>query len=272
MLTRIISGFFLTVIMFAGIWFGDITWLILISVISLMGFFEIGRAVSEKEKKKPDSFDVIGFIGIIGYDTILYIKGMNMLLLACILLTLLVFMVAYVMQFPKYRCEKAFTAFFAFVYAPVMLSFMYLTRELPKGIFLVWLVFASSWLSDTFAYFFGRALGKHKLAPVLSPKKSIEGSIGGIFGAAVISAVYGLILYKTGAMDNSNIIWIFAIIGAAGSVISQIGDLVASGIKRDHNIKDYSHLIPGHGGIMDRFDSTIVTAPIIYFLSYYFLG
>ena len=138
------------------------------------------------------------------------------------------------------------------------------------GIYLVWMVFIASWISDTFAYFTGMLLGKHKLAPVLSPKKSIEGSIGGIAGSALAGALFGY-LFSTQVSQEVNLTVVCAVLGALGSVISQIGDLAASGIKRNYEIKDYGKLIPGHGGIMDRFDSVIVTAPIIYFLVYYMI-
>ena len=121
------------------------------------------------------------------------------------------------------------------------------------------LIFLSSWGCDTFAYCTGMLLGRHKLAPVLSPKKSVEGAIGGIAGAALLGVLYGV-------LTKGNIP-IYALICAVGAAASQVGDLAASAVKRQHNIKDYGHLIPGHGGILDRFDSVIVTAPMIYILA-----
>ena len=106
--------------------------------------------------------------------------------------------------------------------------------------------------------------GKHKLAPVLSPKKSIEGAVGGVAGAALLGLAYGLVL-GTHMEEFDNPVVACAISCAIAAVISQIGDLAASAIKRNHDIKDYGHLIPGHGGILDRFDSMIFTAPAIYF-------
>ena len=105
---------------------------------------------------------------------------------------------------------------------------------------------------------------KHKLAPVLSPKKSIEGAVGGVVGAAAAGALFGA--YLDSALFTENFVVLLAVVGGVGSVISQVGDLAASAIKRNHEIKDYGKLIPGHGGIMDRFDSVIFTAPITYFL------
>ena len=133
------------------------------------------------------------------------------------------------------------------------------------GRFFVLVPFAMAFLSDTGAYCAGLNFGKHKLAPVLSPKKSIEGSIGGIAGSALVGALFGYFVVEQ-VISTQQVTWIFALIGACGSVVSQIGDLAASAIKRNYDIKDYGKLIPGHGGIMDRFDSVLVTAPIIYFM------
>ena len=103
------------------------------------------------------------------------------------------------------------------------------------------------------------------MAPKLSPKKSVEGGIGGVAGAALIAVLYGLAINHWGNADVN--VLSFAVIGAAGGMISQVGDLGASAIKRNYGIKDYGKLIPGHGGILDRFDSVIFTAPIIYYLA-----
>ena len=161
------------------------------------------------------------------------------------------------------------TAFFGIAYVAVCLSFIYQTRELPDGMFTVWLIVICSWGCDTMAYVFGRLFGKHKMAPVLSPKKSVEGAVGGVASAAVFGMIYAAIVGRF-MINGGNKILVFAMIGAVGALISMVGDLAASAIKRNHNIKDYGRLIPGHGGILDRFDSVIITAPIIYLLAYAF--
>ena len=112
-------------------------------------------------------------------------------------------------------------------------------------------------------------LGKHKLAPVLSPKKSVEGAVGGVVGAALLGAIYAAVVGSH--LEAENPVITYAIICAVGALISMVGDLAASAIKRNHNIKDYGTLIPGHGGIMDRFDSVIFTAPVIYYLSMFMM-
>ena len=145
-----------------------------------------------------------------------------------------------------------------------MLSFLYQTRVMDDGAFLVWLIFLSSWGCDTCAYCSGMLLGKHKLAPVLSPKKSVEGAVGGTLGAAALGLIFSTVFGGHMAqIENPQLACTLAC--AIAAVISQVGDLAASAVKRNHNVKDYGHLIPGHGGIMDRFDSMIFTAPAIYF-------
>ena len=129
------------------------------------------------------------------------------------------------------------------------------------------LPFIIAWATDTGAYFTGYFLGKHKLAPEMSPKKTIEGAIGGILVAVIATVVYGVILY-----GNYYLVGMikYAIVGGAGSVVSQIGDLAASCIKRDFGKKDYGTILPGHGGLMDRFDSVLFAAPYVLFMIVYF--
>ncbi len=112
----------------------------------------------------------------------------------------------------------------------------------------------------------GKLIGRKKIFPVLSPKKSLEGCIGGILGAALLGWLYGH-FYVENAFPEKNVSLLIALICGVGAVMSMVGDLAASAIKRNSEIKDYGRLIPGHGGVMDRFDSVIVTAPMIYFLA-----
>lgn len=236
-------------------------------ILSLIAFRELTKACRVIDAgQKNNALEGVGYGGIILYYLVVYgikdpVYWMGML--AVIFLGL---MFVYVFSFPKFRAEQVMTTFFCAFYAPVLFTFIFLTRNLPNGIYMVWMIFISSWICDTCAYLSGMAIGKHKLAPVLSPKKSIEGAVGGVVGAGLVGALFGWLVLERVFADQ-NITWIAAVICAAGAVISQVGDLAASGIKRNHNIKDYGKLIPGHGGIMDRFDSVLFTAPIIYYLA-----
>ena len=177
---------------------------------------------------------------------------------------LMLLMAVYVFTFPKYKTEEITAAFFGVFYVAMMLSYLYLVRRMPDGKYLVWLIFISSWGCDTCAYCVGMLIGKHKLAPVVSPKKSVEGAIGGVAGSAVLGLLYAKLLGGNMA-EVGNPMLACAAACAIAAVISQVGDLAASAIKRNHDVKDYGHLIPGHGGVLDRFDSMIFTAPANYF-------
>jgi len=182
---------------------------------------------------------------------------------------LAVLLAVYVLTFPKYNSEKITMVFFGFFYVAVTLSYIFKIRNMDCGAYSVWLVFIGSWGSDTMAYLVGRKLGRHKIAPKLSPKKSLEGLIGGIVGAALIGIIFAVIFKSKLTGTFSNPILVFGLTGAIGSVVSQIGDMAASAIKRNKGIKDYGTLIPGHGGILDRFDSVIFIAPIVYYVLYF---
>ena len=129
----------------------------------------------------------------------------------------------------------------------------------PKAPYLL-LPFVITWLSDSGAFFVGRSLGKTKLAPALSPHKTVEGCVGGFVCAIAAAMLYGLVLHLCGYRVQ---IGLLAIYGFFGSLAGQTGDLAFSAIKREHGVKDYSNLLPGHGGMLDRFDSTIFTAPML---------
>lgn len=268
MVTRAISGIFLLAILFSCVGIGGGLLFGFTLLISVIGFWELIRAT---KVRRPDQkfcgIEIVGYLGIIAYYLVIYLCEDKTLAMLPIILTIMGMLLVYVLTFPKYEAPAVMAAAFSFIYAPVFLSYIYLTRSMPLGKFVVWLIFCSSWACDTSAYCFGMLFGKHKLAPVLSPKKSIEGAVGGVFGAALFGFLYAFIASKLGYSEmTTQAIIAYPIISAIGSILSQTGDLAASGIKRNHDIKDYSHLIPGHGGIMDRFDSVIVTAPLVYFL------
>jgi len=259
--TRLISGIILLAIALSVVIIGgDLLFGVLI-IIAMIGMMELNRVVNV-HKSIPG---ILSYAAAILYYLLIYFQ-LQQYDIMLVILFLMLLMVAYVFVFPKFKTEQITTAFFGVFYVGVMLSYIYQVRILENGEILVWLIFIGAWGSDTFAYCTGMLFGKHKVAPKLSPKKSIEGCIGGVFGAALLGALFAFIL-SPWIHDIVNPILVFAIIGAASSVISQVGDLAASAIKRNHEIKDYGTLIPGHGGILDRFDSIIFTAPIVYYLA-----
>lgn len=264
--TRLLSGILLVIIaLVTVIGGGDILFATLV-IISLIGMTELYKIVDVHNKL----LGAVGYVAALGYYALLRLDMKNAIMML-IIGFLVILMGVYVFSFPKYRAEQVMAVFFGMFYVAVMLSYVYQTRMLTQGVFLVWLVFICSWGCDTCAYCVGMLIGKHKMAPKLSPKKSVEGGIGGIVGAALLGAAYAAIVNHFAPQANADVLS-YALICGVGGAISQIGDLAASAIKRNHEIKDYGRLIPGHGGVLDRFDSVIFTAPIIFYLVVAFMG
>lgn len=255
--TRLISGVVLVAIALVTIGLGNWVLFATLLLVSLIGARELYQAM-KVSKKGFSLLELGGYAGII-----LYYLGMVFLEekfhLAAILAGLVILMFIYVFRYPEYHAHQVMAAFFGIVYVGVMLSCIYQARMLPGGHFHVWLIFLCSWGCDTCAYCAGMLFGKHKMAPVLSPKKSVEGAVGGVAGAVLLGVIFAAVTNGPAAE--------YAGICGAGALISMVGDLAASAVKRNMEIKDYGKLIPGHGGILDRFDSVIFTAPVIYYLA-----
>ena len=263
---RLLSAIILVIVAVITVFKGGYLLTGVLGGISLVAFRELCLACKvKKDEKEHNVMEITGYFFILLYYAVMALTQNSLFMVLSVLLCLIVLLIAYVFSFPKFHAEQLMSTYFSFIYAPVMFSFLYLTRELEYGQYFVWMIFISSWISDTCAYCVGVLFGKHKLAPVLSPKKSIEGAVGGVLGSGIVGALFGYFIVE-GIITDTEVTWVFALIGGIGSIVSQIGDLAASAIKRNYNIKDYGKLIPGHGGIMDRFDSVIVTAPMIYFL------
>jgi len=281
---RVISGVVIAALIVGAGLLGGYPLAVLIMVCSMIGFQELARATAVLQSEEKVNI-LSGFVLVM---TAVYYAGLmafqarwgsvpDQLVLASdffttviIIAAFLGIMTVYVLTFPKFRSEQVMAAFFSFVYAPILMAFVYRSRTLPYGLFMYALIFVCSSVCDTCALAAGMMFGKHKMAPVLSPKKTIEGAVGGLLGSAVCSVILAYILRSIYPEADYRIQ--FLIIGVCGAMISMIGDLAASAIKRNHNIKDYGNLIPGHGGIMDRFDSIIFTAPLIYILGVILMG
>ncbi len=259
--TRLLSGILLVIIALATIISGGDVLFGTLLLISFIGMTEIYRVLEISGTLLGGA----GYIAAAVYYAILRMGKPELITMLAIAFLILV-MIIYVFSYPKYRSEQIMLSFFGLFYVAFMLSYVYQIRMLPQGAFIVWLVFLCSWGCDTCAYCVGMLIGKHKMAPKLSPKKSIEGAVGGVVGAALLGAAYAALVNRFAPGTNANVL-LYALICGVGGMISQVGDLAASAIKRNHDIKDYGNLIPGHGGILDRFDSVIFTAPIIYYMA-----
>lgn len=195
-----------------------------------------------------------------------------------------IYVLAYlIIMVPMHKITKfndVITALFSTVAVPCSLSFFILLRDTyisypakftkSAGVFLILLAMFCAWMTDTFAYFTGKFLGKHKLCPNVSPNKTIEGAVGGIIGNMIACSVMFIIFDRFFFTVHTLAIWQIIIISAILSVISMFGDLSASLIKRNHGIKDFGNIFPGHGGVMDRIDSCLFVLPALY-VSLYFL-
>lgn len=269
--TRLLSGIVLVAVALAVFLAGGTLLALVIFFLSVVAYQELTTACKVRgEKMTPGAPVIVGLVmtlvyyGVTGLALARDIQTVYPAMIIVIVAAFLAFLFVYVFTFPKYHANQIMSAMFSFLYGPVMLSFLYLLREgFDDGIYLVWFVFLASWGSDTCAYCVGVLIGKHKMTPNLSPKKTVEGAVGGVLGAAILFAVYTHFVINVYTTITLSLPFA-AVLGAVGALVSMVGDLAASAVKRDHEIKDYGKLIPGHGGIMDRFDSVIVAAPIVF--------
>ncbi len=233
----------------------------LLLILSLCGMYEFYRTCKECE------FNPISFIGY-GLCLIYYIyigKDFNLSYgIGVFIFTVFILMTIPVLNTKYNFIDVALTILPCF-YVAIFFSFMYLLNINTYGNYLIWIIFIASWGCDTAAYYSGRYLGKqgkHKLIPKVSPNKTVEGAIGGLVGSVLGCTLYGYIITRFGVIIP---LYHYIFIGLLGGIFSQLGDLVASAIKRYAKIKDYSNLIPGHGGILDRFDSILFVSVIVYY-------
>lgn len=236
---------------------------------SLIGMFEFYRAFSKEMK----AHHIIGFafaaFYIVFINEIINVSNMFNVFVSVFIVVLLVYSVLF---HTKVKITEIMAVLFGYFYACFLISHVYLIREYAYGNFFVWLAFISAWGCDTGAYFTGMAIGKHKLIPSLSPKKTIEGAVGGVVVSTLLGLIYGLVIDNFYYLEGVNTALLCTATGALGSVLAQIGDLAASAVKRQTGIKDYGNLIPGHGGILDRFDSVLLTMPGVYYLMLFLIN
>lgn len=234
-------------------------------ILSIIGMYEFFTVIKEKN---IHAMKYIAYILCTAYYLTLN-STINYNLLFLVLIAASFLMLCIPIIHTKYNFVDVSVSIFAFIYIGVFFSFIFLVNNKIYGNFLVWLIFISSWLCDTTAYYVGRYLGKNKLCPKVSPKKTIEGSVGGLLGSTLACGIFGYISIRAGV----NIpLYHFLIIGFLCGVFCQFGDLAASSIKRHVDVKDYSNLIPGHGGILDRFDSILFASVVVYYYITIVLG
>lgn len=266
MKTRIISGAVLFVLLIAIILLGEEVFSVSIFLLTCVGLYEFYHSI-EAGGYRP--------VRVVGYAAALFILYLGFsyrmgrdpfsnpgALVAVAFILLLILFCFLVFKSRIYNILDISLTAFGILYVVGLFSFLVMTRSLENGVYLIWFVFIGAFITDTFAYFTGKAIGRRKLIPAVSPNKTVEGSLGGIVGCMAIMAVYGV--YINGYIASIPL-YHYLILGALCGIISQIGDLTASAVKRYVGIKDYGSIMPGHGGVLDRFDSILFVAPTVYF-------
>lgn len=254
MKTRIISGLLGSIILLLTVITGGIVLKFGVLVISLIGIKEFIQAFKHIEIK------ITKYLYLYAISLfIISIFGSFQIINFTIIINFLILMFIYVFN-KDYNIYEIALSLLCSIYIPYSLVHI---SFLSENI-LVWLIFIIAFATDTFAYFTGRLIGKRKLAPILSPKKTIEGAVGGLLGSIITT----LIFVKFIGMTN---IYIYILLALICSIASIIGDLSASKIKRYIKIKDYGNIMPGHGGILDRFDSILFIAPLVFYFINYFM-
>ncbi len=248
---------FIVFILLGGVWLKGFTILL-----SVCGLYEFYKALKVKEF---NPISVIGYIIL----AVFYLIGndFNYLIYIIVLATIILLIIPVVNL--KYTFIDASITLLGFLYVGILFSFIPLVNSKVGGNFLVWLIFIGSWGADTLAYYSGKYLGKKKLCPEVSPKKTIAGAIGGLLGSTIGCGIFGIV--TSSYLPEVQIIHFF-LIGALCGIMGQFGDLVASSVKRYVGIKDYSNLIPGHGGILDRFDSILFNSAVVFYYLTFIIG
>ena len=229
-----------------------------IMIISLMGMYEFYKVIKQKN---INPINLIGYLLCISYYITLRVKPNYEFIFFAIIVSIFMMLCIPVLDV-EYNFLDVATTLFGFLYVAVFFSTIVLVNSSSYGNYLVWIIVISSWCCDTAAYYTGKFLGKRKLCPKVSPKKTVEGSIGGIIGSAVACGIFGFFSIQRGVPIS---FYHYIIMGIICGAFCQFGDLAASSIKRYVGVKDYSNLIPGHGGILDRFDSILFSGVIVYY-------
>lgn len=262
MLKRIISGvvgliLLITLLLVPNVYVFNIALFLVMSI----GLNEFLNAM----KVESTAFKLVGFFIMI--PQLIFYKSPNIDNFSIYLLILAAFSLVIISNKVK-NLHYVYLSLIGVMLLGFLSAHILRVRDMYFGNLLIWLIFIGAWATDTSAYFVGRTLGKHKLSSI-SPKKTIEGSIGGILGVIFVMFLYGLFISRQYGVPYS--IFNYIILGLICGVVSQIGDLAASLLKRSADAKDFGNIMPGHGGILDRFDSILFTAPAVYYYLHFFV-
>lgn len=250
---RVLSAAIGVPILIAVVWYGGVALLALTTALMLLGVREMSSMFSRIDLQVPLILVIPGclFLALTAYQ---YKVGYPA---EIVVLLLMFYLVAMLVAYPRLSPLDVAVSFFSTIYVGLLL-YIYLLSTLPNGWIWLIIMLICTWSNDTAAYFVGRRWGRRRLAPELSPGKTVEGSIGGLL-VGLLAAWVVTLYYTQLPME------LVLLLGLAIGVAGQAGDLVESAIKRQTGVKDAGNLIPGHGGILDRFDSILFTAPLVYY-------
>lgn len=259
---RIITAILALFIFLPFVLIGDLPFTILVYIMATIGLFELMRM------RKIAKYSLASILGIALLWLVLMPVEADMLfgrfLKSEVIMLAVMFLLAYtVLVKNKFNFDHAGFILLSTIYVGMGFFFLIETRNSEvNGLTMILYVFLIIWATDTGAYFFGKAFGKRKLWPEISPNKTVEGAVGGILLACLVGVIFQLL----SPIATS----VLAIIGVTvlASVFGQVGDLVESAFKRYYGVKDSGNLLPGHGGILDRFDSMLFVLPILHFIGF----
>lgn len=272
--TRVTSGLIGLLVLGIVVFAGELTLGVAVFALAILGLFEFYNAISNKGLRPvrivgylsalPILFIALNGIKNESFNTLFSFETifLFMFLLIISLLSFIVF------KHDKYNIVDIALTYMGILYIPFLFSFVVLIRGFDRGNLYIWMIFIGAFATDTFAYFSGMLFGKRKLMPKISPKKTVEGSIGGALGCVIIMILFGMYL------NNNSVsipLYHFGVMGLLCGVVSQVGDWSASAVKRYVEVKDYGDIMPGHGGVLDRIDSILFVAPLLYFYIVFFL-
>ncbi|SES68274.1 phosphatidate cytidylyltransferase [Natronincola peptidivorans] len=259
MLKRIISGIIGIPLLIFIILQGGLVLYLGTMVVSLIGLYEFYQAMIFK---KLNPLKGIGY-GLSIIILSMFYADMDGKIIILSIFSAILLLSGIQLYNSKYTILDNSITLYGCVYVTIFLGHILLTDKLHNS-FIIWLIFIIAWATDTFAYFGGYFFGNKKLCPSVSPKKTVEGAIAGIMGSMICCGIFGYIFLIEDIL-------LVILVGLIGSIISQLGDLTASQIKRYVGIKDFGNIIPGHGGVLDRFDSILFTAPTVYYFFVLFM-
>lgn len=260
MMKRILTAVVGLIIFFAVLILPPVVFYIAVCLVILGMLYEVHKAVNAGTG--------IGIASVLS-AALLFFGMVSGDMIPAMIVSVMIYLAAAVALHERENIKTVLTSGFLTWFIVVFMSSIMIMRH-DFGIYGVLLIFLCAWITDTCAYFTGYCFGKHKLIPKVSPKKTVEGAVGGVVGTMIFCMLYAFILTVISDVQGTVTAYLtFAVLGIIASVLAQLGDLSASALKRDCGIKDFGTIFPGHGGILDRFDSVVFIAPFIYyFVSY----